>query len=309
MRQSNGATTLDFMYDAGGTAIGFKYNSASYYYLRNVQGDVMYIANASGTIVAGYTYDAWGAPSGTYAVGPNGLMIAIMNPIRYRGYYYDTETGFYFLQTRYYDPQVKRFISADCLFVAGDAITGANMYAYCNGNPVMLVDPSGMGVLPTEGLTLGILLAGVVLVCTNVLGLSDSATMSILTGIGHTATAIGNILDAINFLDGFLNDLLSSTPAGGEDKYVKHWYGDEWYISHATIQNVANIIALGGNLTDLGVAIAAVLGASAPVLLPVLAVVGTTAAVVGAWMLVADKGNGVIIRTYIGVPIPIITRQ
>jgi len=70
--------------------------------------------------------------------------IAELNPIRYRGYYYDVETEFYFLQTRYYNPEWGRFLNADCYFIAGnDMLNGSNMYAYCNNNPVMYVDPTG----------------------------------------------------------------------------------------------------------------------------------------------------------------------
>ena len=72
--------------------------------------------------------------------------LAELNPIRYRGYYFDNETGYYFLQTRYYDPQWRRFINADSTFIAGDdMLNGSNMYAYCNGNPVMYTDPTGRG--------------------------------------------------------------------------------------------------------------------------------------------------------------------
>ena len=71
--------------------------------------------------------------------------MAYTNPIRYRGYYYDDETGWYWLQTRYYNPTWCRFINADCLFIAGkDALNGSNMYTYCGGNPVMYTDPNGM---------------------------------------------------------------------------------------------------------------------------------------------------------------------
>jgi len=71
--------------------------------------------------------------------------LAALNPIRYRGYYYDDETGYYFLQTRYYSPEWRRFLNADSTFIAGDdALNGSNMYAYCDGNPVMYADPSGM---------------------------------------------------------------------------------------------------------------------------------------------------------------------
>ena len=139
MRQSDGTNTLDFQYDANGIAAGFNYNDTPYFYMRNLQGDVVAIADANGTLVAEYTYDAWGNVTAS-----SGAMASI-NPIRYRGYYQDPVTGWYFLQSRYYNPDWRRFLNADSLFVAGDAISGSNMYAYCNGNPVMYQDPSGMG--------------------------------------------------------------------------------------------------------------------------------------------------------------------
>ena len=139
MRQSDGTNTLDFQYDANGIAAGFNYNDTPYFYMRNLQGDVVAITDADGTLVAEYTYDAWGNVTAF-----SGAM-ATINPIRYRGYYQDPVTGWYFLQSRYYNPDWRRFLNADSLFVAGDAISGSNMYAYCNGNPVMYQDPSGMG--------------------------------------------------------------------------------------------------------------------------------------------------------------------
>ncbi len=142
MRQSDGTDTLDFQYDAAGIAAGFNYNSTPYFYVRNLQGDVVAVIDADGTIVAEYSYDAWGN-----ITAASGAMVAI-NPIRYRGYYQDPVTGWYFLQSRYYLPEWRRFLNADSLFIAGDdVISGSNMYAYCNGNPVMYVDPSGMGVV------------------------------------------------------------------------------------------------------------------------------------------------------------------
>ena len=143
MRQSDGTTTLDFFYDASGTALGFTTDwlwgyTRTYHYIRNLQGDVERIVRDDGDYDM-YSYDAYGNDPtwGTYG-------IYAINPIRYRGYYYDAETGYYFLQTRYYNPEWRRFLNADCLFIAGDALTAANMYAYCDGNPVTNVDPSGM---------------------------------------------------------------------------------------------------------------------------------------------------------------------
>ena len=91
--------------------------------------------------MASYTYDAWGNESYTYSSG-----VGAENPFRYRGYYYDNETGFYYLQSRYYDPEICRFISADNLELLPALSQTAgqlNLYAYCNNNPVMYTDPTG----------------------------------------------------------------------------------------------------------------------------------------------------------------------
>ncbi|MBE6819655.1 MAG: RHS repeat-associated core domain-containing protein [Ruminococcaceae bacterium] len=140
MRQTDGTNTIDFQYDANGNVVGFVYNGVPYYYLRNLLNDVSSIVDREGNVVAKYRYDAYG--NIIYSSGD----MAEINPIRYRGYYFDSETGWYYLQSRYYNPEWCRFISPDSLFVAGDAITGSNMYAYCNGDPVSNVDPSGTSV-------------------------------------------------------------------------------------------------------------------------------------------------------------------
>jgi len=140
MSQSDGTDTLNWTYDVGGTAVGFKYNGTNYYYIRNLQGDVVAIYNASGSVVAKYDYDAWGVCTVTQNVGG----IADVNPIRYRGYYFDVETGLYYLQSRYYNPEWRRFINADSFFDTGAGVLGTNMYAYCLNNPVNLCDPSGL---------------------------------------------------------------------------------------------------------------------------------------------------------------------
>ena len=109
----------------------------------NLQGDVVGLADAAtGKIIAKYLYDAWGKCVSVENAG--GYTIGTANPFRYRGYYYDTETGFYYLNSRYYNPEVGRFINADA-FVTTD-ITGAlsaNMFAYCENNPVNCGDPMG----------------------------------------------------------------------------------------------------------------------------------------------------------------------
>ena len=137
-RQTGGGKTIDFVYDENNQPLAMKYNNTLYYYVLNAQGDVVRIVNSSRSTVASYTYDPWGkiiSSSGT---------LADINPLRYRGYYYDSETGFYYLQSRYYDPEIGRFINADS-YASTDAtgLLSTNMFAYCENNPVMRVDPTG----------------------------------------------------------------------------------------------------------------------------------------------------------------------
>lgn len=138
MRQSDGTNTLDFAYDASKVLVGFKYNGTPYYYLRNQQSDIVAIVDMEGTVVAEYFYDAYGN-----ITSYTGAMASI-NPFRYHGYYQDPETGWYYLGSRYYNPEWRRFLNADTLFVAdSDIINSSNMYAYCNNNPIMLIDSNG----------------------------------------------------------------------------------------------------------------------------------------------------------------------
>ena len=137
MRMTWGSDTIDFFYDANGAPYAMKYNGTVYYYVTNLQGDVMRIVNASGTVMASYDYDPYGK-----VISATGTL-ANINPLRYRGYIYDTEAGFYYLQSRYYDPAVGRFLNADSYASTGQDIIGYNMFAYCGNSPIMFIDNSG----------------------------------------------------------------------------------------------------------------------------------------------------------------------
>ena len=142
---------MHFLYDETGSAMGFTYKSAdhtgTYYYVLNGQGDVVQLRDSEQEVVANYHYDAWGRLlSITDADGKkitNTSSIAYQNPIRYRGYVYDEETGFYYLNSRYYDPQIRRFINVDCYISTGQGFIGYNMFAYCGNNQVNHVDATG----------------------------------------------------------------------------------------------------------------------------------------------------------------------
>ena len=173
IRQSDGTNTLEFIYDGSGLS-GVKCNDVNYLYRKNAQGDITHILDNTGMVVAKYVYDAWG---NHVIVDGNGNDLAsgvgVLNPFRYRGYYYDTETNLYYLQTRYYDPEVGRFLSQDDVsYLAPDNINGLNLYAYCANNPVMNVDPTGQFVLASFllGMGLAALTFGVVNVGSQLVG-------------------------------------------------------------------------------------------------------------------------------------------
>ena len=135
---------MDFFYDEKGNPFAMrKYsdetlsNFNNYYYVLNAQGDVVKLIAPSGSVYAEYTYDAWGN------ILDSSGSLRNTNPLRYRGYYYDKETGFYYLQSRYYDPIVKRFLNADSYASTGQGFLGNNMFAYCGNNPLLNIDPTG----------------------------------------------------------------------------------------------------------------------------------------------------------------------
>ena len=138
---------LDFIYDESGKPFALKYSTngtsfQTYYYVLNLQGDVVklihYIPGFEYESVATYEYDAWGN-----IVSSSGRLAEI-NPLRYRGYYYDNETGFYYLQSRYYDPANRRFINADCYTSTNNSNEIAcNMFTYCYNNPITYHDSCG----------------------------------------------------------------------------------------------------------------------------------------------------------------------
>ena len=133
--------TLYFSYDASGV-MSVTYNGTVYQYVTNMQGDIVAIISPlTGEAVVEYTYDAWGNILSTG--GSMKDTLGAINPLRYRGYVYDTETGLYYLQSRYYNPTWGRFINADAIVSTGQNLVGSNMFAYCGNNPVIRKDTAG----------------------------------------------------------------------------------------------------------------------------------------------------------------------
>ena len=136
---TKGEDTLLFYYDFNSNVTSFKYDNAMYYYVKNLQGDIVKIINQAGTVCASYVYDAWGNIRSATCDED----IVSLNPFRYRGYVYDEESQLYYLQSRYYDPFTGRFINADVYCDTGNSIISTNMFAYCENNAVMKYDITG----------------------------------------------------------------------------------------------------------------------------------------------------------------------
>ena len=200
LSQVTGNEQIDFLYDDAGALLGFKYGDAIYYYIQNLQGDIIGILDSTGNQIVSYSYSAWGEPVSTTGSAAN--TIGVKNPFRYRGYYYDLETGFYYATSRYCDPEIGRWINADGVIsdIGGD-VRGCNVYAYCFNNPVNMADSSGTWPSWSQIFT-GIAIAAVVVAAVAVTvatcGLAVTALAvagggvagGITAGVVATATAV-----------------------------------------------------------------------------------------------------------------------
>ena len=206
MRQQWGNKSLEFIYDDGNQPFAMIYNDGStstlYYYVLNAQGDVIALLNANGTLAASYNYGAWG----NYSVhdkdgkkNTSASFIGHINPLRYRGYYYDRETRLYYLQSRYYDFANCRFINADT-FATTDAngFLSANMFAYCENNPIGNSDPDGEFLNTFIGAATGAALG---------------AVLALVTGENVKAAAISGAISGA--VSGFAADFIMWTGGAG----------------------------------------------------------------------------------------------
>ena len=140
--QKTGNDVIWYYFDGDGTRDAIEYNGNVYYYMYNPQGDVIGLFDKDLNVVVEYTYDSWGKVETTGTLKDT---LGKANPFRYRGYYYDEESGMYYLNSRYYHPEIGRFINADdfdILGVQGD-LYDKNLFAYCDNNPIMRADNGG----------------------------------------------------------------------------------------------------------------------------------------------------------------------
>lgn len=145
--EKTGNTIIYYIYDGNGELLGFEYDNNKYYYKKNVQGDIIGILDSFLEEIVTYTYDSWGKlisiKDGNDIEVSSTTHIGYINPYRYRGYRYDNETGYYYLQSRYYNPEWGRFINADAIIANVGVADGYNLFAYCANNPISRSDENG----------------------------------------------------------------------------------------------------------------------------------------------------------------------
>ena len=143
MQMTRNGVVMNFTY-INGIPATLSYGGNTFYYVVNGQGDITAITDSQGIIQVTYYYDAWGSTTSIYNPdSTHGLTLATINPLRYRSYVYDWEVGLYYLQSRYYIPEIGRFLSPDNYPSTGQGVIGNNMLAYCGNNPVSRQDEGG----------------------------------------------------------------------------------------------------------------------------------------------------------------------
>lgn len=147
-----------YRYDEQDNLLSLNWQGNEYFYVKNIQGDIIGLVDEQGNLVVEYAYDAWGKQIS--CTGTLASTLGEANPFRYRGYYYDTETGLFYVGARYYDPEIGRFINADDpellqLFAGSDQILATNLFAYALNNPVNHTDPTGEFVQAIVGGVIG----------------------------------------------------------------------------------------------------------------------------------------------------------
>ena len=246
---TNGTTeTHTFFYDSTGKPYAMQVNGTTYYYVTNLQGDVMGLVDTNGNTVATYTYDPYGkvlTATGT---------LAEKNPLRYRGYYYDSESGLYYLQSRYYDPATRRFVNADSYSSTGQGLIGHNMFAYCNGNPIQNSDPNGDFFNTITGALIGGIIGAIDAFTSSKDGHPSASTvlasMAVGAATGALAGAGADFAIATGGIGGIAIAAVSGAVAGGANSFVSQTSSGEevnWgkVAIEATVGGVANLLTFG----------------------------------------------------------------
>jgi len=254
MAQKTGSNVMWFMYDSDGTRVGFTYNGAVYHYTTNAQGDVTGITDANDTLVVEYSYDAWGKLLST--TGSMAVTIGVQNPFLYRGYYYDSETGLYYLNSRYYDPQTGRFLNADGQIDPSAGIIGTNLFVYCANNPILYKDPNGDFINAFIG---GLVGGGVGWIMAKVTG-GDATAGAVSGAVGGLISGLGvDLAVATGGFGSLFAPLAGAAGSVAQSINYRSWTDKSFNIGKLTVNDyksyaVSAIIGAAFNTLSLGAA-------------------------------------------------------
>ena len=147
--ERTGDETIWYQYDSAASLVAMIIGGTRYNYVRNAQNDIIGLLDSTGKRVVSYKYNSWGKT--VSITGTLAATVGQKNPFRYRGYYFDAESGMYYLQSRYYDPEIRRFISADdvtTVITVNAGLNYQNLYTYCSNEPIGRYDENGYFSLP-----------------------------------------------------------------------------------------------------------------------------------------------------------------
>ena len=190
----SGSNRIQFVYDEKNQPVSMRLNSKTYYYLYNVQGDVIGLLDSTGSQVVSYRYNSWGKPLATTDTTTE--KAGTWNPFRYRGYCWDEETELYYVGSRYYDPEVCRFISPDTTDVLGAEqgnLNQYNLYAYCLNNPVNRLDEEGRLSLPNW---VKVAIGGIVITGVAVATVATGGAVAAICGAALSGALVGGVSGA-----------------------------------------------------------------------------------------------------------------
>lgn len=237
-----GTDVIHFTYDQIGNLFSMKLNNVNYYYLHNVQNDVIGLVDSAGNKVVSYQYDSWGrilsvTDSTTTKAGSK-------NPFRYREYYWDDESQLYFLNTRYYDPEVGRFLNPDDIGVIEIGEVGyndKNLYAYCDNNPIMRVDVNGEFWNYILGIAIGTTISAGYEIISQVVNNGGFKNINMKSvGIAALSGAVGGALasSGLGYLGESIGGAVTNLASYGVNKFIAK--------ESITVEGVLTSVAVGG---------------------------------------------------------------
>jgi RHS repeat-associated protein len=211
LKETWGSSSIVPLYDNEDAVCGMIYDNTPYYFHKNLQGDIITITDKNGNGIVGYTYDAWGKCTVTFDV--SGCDVATVNPYRYRGYYFDNEIGMYYLQSRYYDANVGRFINGDDIaFICGfTKPLFNNLFFYCNNSSPNFKDSSGyFAITIAAGVTISFGTA-VALIALTVFAFAYAFDRNFRNAINQLITMlVQGAIDGIGYLSNVISDIVQS---------------------------------------------------------------------------------------------------